>query len=173
MNWNETLRNNVTRAQELKTYMRLTSQEEEHMTRILEQFPMTVTRYYLSLIDWNNPEQDPVFRMSIPSIRETDLSGDFDTSGEADNTVLPGLQHKYRQTALILSTHRCAMYCRHCFRKRLVGIPCLLYTSQEFPPYRLRCGLQIHAGCPAFQENASGPHGQRSGSQRLNILLQG
>ena len=114
MNWNETLRNNVTRAQELKTYMRLTSQEEEHMTRILEQFPMTVTRYYLSLIDWNNPEQDPVFRMSIPSIRETDLSGDFDTSGEADNTVLPGLQHKYRQTALILSTHRCAMYCRHC-----------------------------------------------------------
>ena len=40
-----------------------------------------------------------------PSIRETDLSGDFDTSGEADNTVLPGLQHKYRQTALILSTH--------------------------------------------------------------------
>lgn len=122
MNWNETLRNNVTRAQELKTYMRLTSQEEEHMTRILEQFPMTVTRYYLSLIDWNNPEQDPVFRMSIPSIRETDLSGDFDTSGEADNTVLPGLQHKYRQTALILSTHRCAMYCRHCFRKRLVGI---------------------------------------------------
>ena len=30
------------------------------MTRILEQFPMTVIRYYLSLIDWNNPEQDPV-----------------------------------------------------------------------------------------------------------------
>ena len=49
MNWNETLRNNVTRAQELKTYMRLTSQEEEHMTRILEQFPMTVTRYCLLL----------------------------------------------------------------------------------------------------------------------------
>lgn len=30
MNWNETLRNNVTRAEELRTYMRLTSQEEEH-----------------------------------------------------------------------------------------------------------------------------------------------
>ena len=120
MNWNETLRNNITRAEELRTYMRLTSQEEEHMTRILERFPMTVTKYYLSLIDWDNPEQDPVFRMSIPSVR--DLSGDFDTSGEADNTVLPGLQHKYAQTALILSTHRCAMYCRHCFRKRLVGI---------------------------------------------------
>ena len=69
MNWNETLRNNITRAEELRTYMRLTSQEEEHMTRILERFPMTVTKYYLSLIDWDNPEQDPVFRMSIPSVR--------------------------------------------------------------------------------------------------------
>ena len=39
MNWNETLRNNVTRAQELKTYMRLTSQEEEHMTESWNSFP--------------------------------------------------------------------------------------------------------------------------------------
>ena len=31
------------------------------------------------------------------------------------------MQHKYRQTALILSTDRCAMYRRHCFRKRMVG----------------------------------------------------
>jgi KamA family protein len=36
---------------------------------------------------------------------------------------MPGLQHKYQQTALILATSRCAMYCRHCFRKRLVGLP--------------------------------------------------
>ena len=57
-----------------------------------------------------------------PSLEENDMTGKFDTSGEAENTRLPGLQHKYGETALILSTHRCAMYCRHCFRKRLVGI---------------------------------------------------
>ena len=32
------------------------------------------------------------------------------------------MQHKYKETALILSTNVCAMYCRHCFRKRLVGL---------------------------------------------------
>lgn len=122
MNWKETLRTNVTKASELREYMSLTDSQMEHLEKILDRFPMTVTRYYLSLIDWDNPGNDPVFRMCIPSIGETDLSGDFDTSGEADNTVIPGLQHKYSQTALILSTHRCAMYCRHCFRKRLVGI---------------------------------------------------
>lgn len=122
MNWKETLRTNVTKASELREYMNLTDSQTEHLEKILDRFPMTVTRYYLSLIDWDDPGSDPVFRMCIPSIGETDLSGDFDTSGEADNTVIPGLQHKYSQTALILSTHRCAMYCRHCFRKRLVGI---------------------------------------------------
>ncbi|MFV9677490.1 MAG: KamA family radical SAM protein, partial [Methanosarcinales archaeon] len=40
-----------------------------------------------------------------------------------ENTKMPGLQHKYQQTALILATNSCAMYCRHCFRKRLVGLP--------------------------------------------------
>jgi KamA family protein len=33
------------------------------------------------------------------------------------------LQHKYSKTALILATNHCAAYCRHCFRKRLVGLP--------------------------------------------------
>lgn len=31
-------------------------------------------------------------------------------------------QHKYNETVLLLSTNQCAMYCRHCFRKRLVGL---------------------------------------------------
>lgn len=56
-----------------------------------------------------------------PSIREFDSRGKLDTSGESENTVVPGLQHKYAQTGLILVTDRCAAYCRYCFRKRLVG----------------------------------------------------
>jgi lysine 2,3-aminomutase len=50
------------------------------------------------------------------------IQGSYDTSGEAENTKMPGLQHKYQKTALILATNKCAMYCRHCFRKRLVGL---------------------------------------------------
>ncbi len=39
---------------------------------------------------------------------------------------MDGLQHKYQQTILLLSTNQCAMYCRHCFRKRMVG-----YSEKE------------------------------------------
>jgi lysine 2,3-aminomutase len=82
---------------------------------------MRVTPYYMSLIDKNNPD-DPIRKMAIPSIEEVNLEGSYDTSGEAENTVMSGLQHKYSETALILATNKCAMYCRHCFRKRLVGL---------------------------------------------------
>ncbi|MFH1994403.1 MAG: KamA family radical SAM protein, partial [Nitrospinota bacterium] len=45
-----------------------------------------------------------------------------DPSGEMSNTKIRGLQHKYSQTALLLVTNNCATYCRHCFRKRFVGV---------------------------------------------------
>ncbi len=81
---------------------------------------MAVPDYYFSLIDAADPG-DPIRKMCIPSFQEMDTAGESDTSGESDNTVTLGLQHKYRETVLILSTNRCAMYCRHCFRKRMVG----------------------------------------------------
>lgn len=123
MDWRRELRNNVTTAEEVFQYLNIDVSENDlkKYNEIIERFPMSVSQYYLSLI---NPEDedDVIRRMCVPSIKETDLSGSFDTSGEKENTVLTGLQHKYRQTALVLSTNRCAMYCRHCFRKRLVGL---------------------------------------------------
>lgn len=121
MSWNQVLRENVTKAEQLREYLHLSHDEEKMMTDILERYPMSITPYYLSLIDFNDPD-DPIRKMCIPSIQETDMSGSFDTSGEKENTVIDGMQHKYEQTVMILSTNQCAMYCRHCFRKRLVGM---------------------------------------------------
>lgn len=121
MSWQEELAKNATGVQDLLPYMDMNEAERQKMADILEQFPMSVTPYYLSLIDWDD-ENDPIRKMAIPSLAETDLSGSFDTSGEASNTVIEGMQHKYAQTVMILSTNQCAMYCRHCFRKRLVGL---------------------------------------------------
>jgi len=88
---------------------------------IIDIHPMRITRYYMSLIDENDPD-DPIRKMAVPTEEELNLAGSYDTSGERENTKMPGLQHKYAQTALILATNRCAMYCRYCFRKRLVGL---------------------------------------------------
>lgn len=105
---------------QIKGKLGMSQQEAEKLSVIVETYPMAVPEYYLSLIDPDDPE-DPIRKMCIPSVSEMNRSGEIDTSGEADNTVALGLQHKYPQTVLILSTNHCAMYCRHCFRKRMVG----------------------------------------------------
>jgi KamA family protein len=97
-------------------------EEKKKLQKVVEKHPMFIPDYYASLINWEDPN-DPIKRIIFPSIGELDVSGSYDTSGEKENTVLTGLQHKYKETALLLVTNRCAGYCRHCFRKRLVGIP--------------------------------------------------
>src|SRR5262245_30574345 len=55
-----------------------------------------------------------------PSLKEFTSPGALDTSGEHDSTVVPGLQHKYQQTGLLLVTDRCASYCRYCLDRKSV-----------------------------------------------------
>ncbi len=97
-------------------------QEKKKLNKVLQRHPMFIPDYYASLINWKDPN-DPIKQIVFPSVDELDVSGSYDTSGEKENTILTGLQHKYRETALLLATNRCAGYCRHCFRKRMVGIP--------------------------------------------------
>lgn len=110
-----------TSATQIQKALSLTDAETAAMDKVAETYPMKIPDYYLSLIDTKNPD-DPIKKMCVPVAGKIDLEGSHDTSGEGHNTVLPGLQHKYRQTALILSTNDCFMYCRHCFRRRLVGL---------------------------------------------------
>ncbi|MBC8525346.1 MAG: KamA family radical SAM protein [Candidatus Cloacimonetes bacterium] len=122
MIWQKEFKNNITSIEQLKEYIQLSQKEVKQLKKVVERHPMRVSKYYLSLIDWDDP-YDPLKKMVIPSIEELNLSGSYDTSGEQENTKLIGLQHKYSQTALILVTNRCASYCRFCFRKRMIGLP--------------------------------------------------
>ena len=122
MSWNKKLENSICTVEQLKKYTELSDDVERQLKRIIQRHPMRITPYYMSLIDWDNPS-DPIKKMAVPSLEEFNLEGSYDTSGEAENTKLLGLQHKYSETALILATNRCAIYCRHCFRKRLIGLP--------------------------------------------------
>jgi KamA family protein len=115
-------KNSIRTIDELKKYAALSPREEFQLRKVIGRHPMCITPYYASLIDWSDPA-DPIRKIAVPSQEELNLSGSYDTSGELENTKMPGLQHKYSQTALILTTNRCAVYCRYCFRKRLVGLP--------------------------------------------------
>lgn len=94
--------------------------------------PYRVPRFYREHIA-RSGHYDRLKRIVEPSLREFSAPGKLDTSGEADNTVVPGLQHKYPQTGLLLVTEQCAAFCRYCFRKRFVGS-----TDEEIAPDYVR-----------------------------------
>lgn len=124
MPWREKLKNNISTVEQLKKHIDLSTKERKKIQKIIEKHPMGISQYYMSLIqEKGSYDHDPIKRMIVPQIEELNLEGSYDPSGEEQNTKMPGLQHKYVQTALILATNRCAAYCRYCFRKRLVGLP--------------------------------------------------
>lgn len=118
--WQELLKNSIRDVKGLSGVLSLDESETEQLEKIIEKYPLCINPYYLGLVNKNDPH-DPIRKMCVPDLHEFSEGGQADTSGEADNTVIQGMQHKYKQTALILSTNQCAMYCRHCFRKRMVG----------------------------------------------------
>jgi KamA family protein len=92
--------------------------ERERLKRITEKFVFRVNDYYLNLIDWNDPD-DPIRKLVIPNADELGEYGRWDASDEDTNYVVPGCQHKYGTTALLIVSEVCGAYCRYCFRKRL------------------------------------------------------
>ena len=96
----------------------LSEVEKAELKSVAEKFDFRCNDYYLSLIDWDDPE-DPIRRIIIPDLHELDEWGRLDPSDEKTYCVMPGLEHKYHSTVLLLVSNVCEGMCRYCFRKRL------------------------------------------------------
>ena len=123
--WKWQVKNRIRSLRQLEDFLDLDLGEEKrkHIQQTIEKFPLSITPYYLSLIDTEDFENDPVFRQAVPSIRELDLSDEdmADPLHEDEDSPVPGITHRYPDRVLFLVSNVCAMYCRHCTRKRKVG----------------------------------------------------
>lgn len=126
VNWAEELQNNIRTIDDLKAHVTLTQEEEADLRQVVDSHPMNIPRYYLNLIDAED-ENDPIRKLSIPLPDELVVAGAMgettgDPYGDDKHDKGNGVLHKYGYTALVVATEYCSMYCRHCFRKRLVGL---------------------------------------------------
>lgn len=92
--------------------------ERKRLGEITNKYVFRVNDYYLNLINWNDPH-DPIRKLIIPHENELKEYGRWDASDEVTNYTVPGCQHKYSTTALLIVSEVCGAYCRYCFRKRL------------------------------------------------------
>ncbi|MCS6915741.1 MAG: KamA family radical SAM protein [Myxococcales bacterium] len=89
--------------------------------------PMSVrvSPYLLSLIDWDDPYNDPLRLQFIPlgsRLLPDHPKLGLDSLAEMADAPVPGLTHRYVDKALFLPLDTCPVYCRFCTRSYAIGL---------------------------------------------------
>ncbi|MES9830989.1 MAG: KamA family radical SAM protein [Candidatus Thiodiazotropha sp. LLP2] len=127
IDWQKELKSNINSIDSLKLYVDLSEGEEKMLRDVVDKHPMNIPRYYLSLMD-ETKERDAIRKLALPNEDELVIAGSMgettqDPYGDEKHDKGNGVLHKYPYSALIVATDYCSMYCRHCFRKAIVGLP--------------------------------------------------
>ncbi len=98
-------------------------EERKKIQETLDKFPLSITPYYFSQINMCDYKNDPIFKQAFPSPEELNVtSADMeDPLCEDEDSPVKGITHRYPDRVLFHISNRCAIYCRHCTRKRKVG----------------------------------------------------
>ncbi len=93
------------------------------LERTVEKFPLSVTPYYMSLIETEDYRNDPIYQQSFADPRELIIRDweQEDPLSEDEDSPVEGVTHRYPDRVLLHISNVCSMYCRHCTRKRKVG----------------------------------------------------
>jgi len=120
--WHWQLKNRISTKDELAGIIKLTPEEEEGIKKASGRLSMAITPYWATLIDPEDPNC-PLRRQAVPVVSESIISPHemVDPCAEDRDSPAAHLVHRYPDRVLLLATEHCAMYCRHCTRRRLVG----------------------------------------------------
>jgi lysine 2,3-aminomutase len=89
---------------------------------VAARYAVAVTADLAALIDRNDPD-DPIARQFIPSTEEllVQPGESADPIGDQAYSPISGIVHRYPDRVLFKLVHVCAVYCRFCFRREMVG----------------------------------------------------
>jgi len=120
--WQWQLKHRIRTKEELAQIIKLTPDEEKGIKKASGRLSMAITPYWATLIDPEDPNC-PFRRQSVPTAAESVVGPHemVDPCAEDRDSPAPCLVHRYPDRILLLATEHCAMYCRHCTRRRLVG----------------------------------------------------
>ncbi|MEM2963910.1 MAG: KamA family radical SAM protein [Candidatus Bathyarchaeia archaeon] len=122
--WRWQMRHRLKTLEELEKYFTLTEEEVKgvELATSRKTLPMAISPYFASLMDPGDP-QCPLRKQGVPTEKEgmfqpSDMN---DPLGEERDSPVPHLVHRYPDRVLLLVTNNCAMFCRYCTRRRIVG----------------------------------------------------
>jgi lysine 2,3-aminomutase len=92
------------------------------LEKVAARYAVALPDALTALIDRNDPN-DPIARQFVPTAAELDHRDEelLDPIGDDAHSPLEGIVHRYPDRVLLKLTHVCAVYCRFCFRREMVG----------------------------------------------------
>ncbi len=118
------------------------------LEQVAARYAVAITPAMAALIDSADPH-DPIARQFVPDAAELVATPEetADPIGDHPHSPVPGIVHRYPDRVLLKLTHVCAVYCRFCFRREMVGPGAKALSSRE-----LDAAFEYIAGHPEIWE---------------------
>jgi lysine 2,3-aminomutase len=115
---------------------------------VAARYAVGITPAMAELIDAADPH-DPIAQQFVPDARELVVSPEEsgDPIGDDPHSPVPGLVHRYPDRVLLKVINACAVYCRFCFRREMIGP-----GRGGLSPKELDAALDYIAGHPEVWE---------------------
>ncbi len=108
--------------EQLSEHGLIAPERRAELEAVAARYAVAVPPALAALIDRADPD-DPIARQFIPNIAELDQrpEEDADPIGDDSHSPVEGIVHRYPDRVLLKLTPVCAVYCRFCFRREMVG----------------------------------------------------
>ena len=114
--WPADMRAGVTRSDSLGGCF---AGHQKDIESVINRYPMRISPYFYNLI---KTAPHALAKQVIPDIRELSEDGmSNDPLSEERQSPVTGLIHRYPDRVLFQVSNQCAVFCRYCMRKRMVG----------------------------------------------------
>ncbi len=97
-------------------------ERRSQIEEVAARYALALTADVAGLIDPADP-QDPIARQFVPDPAELNARPEemADPTGDDGHSPVEGIVHRYPDRVLLKPVHVCAVYCRFCFRREMVG----------------------------------------------------
>ena len=130
----------------LSRILDLNDKEVAEIEKVARLCRWAVSPYYASLIDPSD-RSCPVYMQSIPTSREYIEKGTEDHYAIKYNSPAPLITRLYPDRLIINVTNICAMFCRHCLRKKDISSKDMIYSRDD-----VRAALDYIASSPEIRD---------------------
>ncbi len=148
--WNDYrwhLKHAISDTQTLSRIIDISPQEIREIEKTATRYRWQISPYYASLMD-RTDRNCPIFKQAVPTLKEyLDAETVEEPYAITYNSPAPLITRLYADRIIINVTNMCAMFCRHCLRKKDIDLEDMVYSRED-----VRAALDYVTQCPEIRD---------------------